>query len=445
MLPIEPFLTAYDPSDLPGASVDPLGFDRGYQFLADRILPGLTNVASRPRYFSLLCAGAWLADSITPAAATPRQRYQQRLEIVLRFERLWTLANVLTSERGGDDSMALMGIRGVRYVQARTRYLRERGATEADADFRLLSRQMPYGVVGIYGSVADGLRFIDREFLSPTPDLGARLGESFSGETSLPKTISDSLKDGRPVALTTLVRWGERAHISAPTADTESTCFRDALELNATRWRMATLLRQNRPLPDETELARFRRIIDTLEPGNDEPDLLEALRAIDAYETCFRLVTLAFNRMLWMCQVQPPFTIPVGDLDSDRVLTLVAEQLPHAVGRLHHVLESARTEAFCADVRRLDDVRRFLEGAGRQQGPSALCRELIDRHTAVQRAKLDGGRPKMPWLELVAQRVQPTVGRALNVEREPTDPNGMPPHVFRSASADALLTAGRVS
>lgn len=25
---IEPFLTAYDPSDLPGGSVDPLGFDR---------------------------------------------------------------------------------------------------------------------------------------------------------------------------------------------------------------------------------------------------------------------------------------------------------------------------------------------------------------------------------------------------------------------------------
>lgn len=39
------FLTAYDPSDLPGGSLDPLGFERGYLCLADKILPGLTNVA----------------------------------------------------------------------------------------------------------------------------------------------------------------------------------------------------------------------------------------------------------------------------------------------------------------------------------------------------------------------------------------------------------------
>ena len=51
---MDTFLTAYDPSDLPGASVDPLGFERGYLFLADKILPGLTNVASRPRYFALI-------------------------------------------------------------------------------------------------------------------------------------------------------------------------------------------------------------------------------------------------------------------------------------------------------------------------------------------------------------------------------------------------------
>ena len=34
------FLTAYDPSDLPGGSLDPLGFERGSLFLADKILPG---------------------------------------------------------------------------------------------------------------------------------------------------------------------------------------------------------------------------------------------------------------------------------------------------------------------------------------------------------------------------------------------------------------------
>ncbi|RJO64281.1 MAG: hypothetical protein C4523_18710 [Myxococcales bacterium] len=73
---LTPFLTTYDPSDLPSASIDPLGFDRGYLFLADKLLPGLTNVASRPRYFSLLCLGAALAssDSSLPQAKLKRQR-----------------------------------------------------------------------------------------------------------------------------------------------------------------------------------------------------------------------------------------------------------------------------------------------------------------------------------------------------------------------------------
>jgi hypothetical protein len=67
---ILPFLTAYDPSDLPGGSVDPLGFERGYLFLADKILPGLTNAADRPRYFAILCAGASLAGA--DPGLTPR-------------------------------------------------------------------------------------------------------------------------------------------------------------------------------------------------------------------------------------------------------------------------------------------------------------------------------------------------------------------------------------
>src|SRR5450755_2090369 len=90
-----PFLTAYDPSDLPGASIDPLGFERGYLFLAEKLLPGLTNVASKPRYFGVLCAGVHLAN--TSAGDPPRTQYQRRLDTVLRLERLWALANVLAT------------------------------------------------------------------------------------------------------------------------------------------------------------------------------------------------------------------------------------------------------------------------------------------------------------------------------------------------------------
>jgi len=67
---IETFLTAFDPSDLPGTSIDPLGFERGYLFLADKILPGLTNVASRQHVLLSIERILWLCRHHTAASIT---------------------------------------------------------------------------------------------------------------------------------------------------------------------------------------------------------------------------------------------------------------------------------------------------------------------------------------------------------------------------------------
>src|SRR5438093_13612545 len=99
------FLTAYDPSDLPGGSLDPLGFERGYLFLADKILPGLTNVADRPRYFSVLCAGALIAD--IDISDPPRLQYRRRLDCIQQFELFWATANVLASQQASDDELSV--------------------------------------------------------------------------------------------------------------------------------------------------------------------------------------------------------------------------------------------------------------------------------------------------------------------------------------------------
>lgn len=93
---LQPFLTSYDPTDLPGGSVDPLGFDRGYTWLAEKILPGLTNAADQPRYLSTLCAALVLAEGAS-SATTPRERERVRREVVLRAERFWVLACVLAT------------------------------------------------------------------------------------------------------------------------------------------------------------------------------------------------------------------------------------------------------------------------------------------------------------------------------------------------------------
>src|SRR5580704_16298993 len=165
MLDIDPFLTAYDPSDLPGTSIDPLGFERGYLFLADKILPGLTNVAAHPRYFALLCAGIHLSDGVVEASRRELVR-KQRQEFILRLERFWALANVLARPDASG------GVRGVTYAQACAADLQRSGAARTTANYPLLSRQSQYGAIGMYANVAGGMRFLNREDLSLTPALG---------------------------------------------------------------------------------------------------------------------------------------------------------------------------------------------------------------------------------------------------------------------------------
>ena len=182
---LTPFLTAYDPSDLPGGSIDPLGFERGYLFLADKILPGLTNAAGRPRYFSVVCAGSFLAP---PGTGSDRNNIRMRAERVLLFERFWAAANVLASAHDGE--LSASGIRGVTYAQAHAKSLKEHGARSTDANFKMLAQQERYGAIGIYANVAGYLRLLNRAAMSPTQDVGERLRTSVSARDGHPGQIA---------------------------------------------------------------------------------------------------------------------------------------------------------------------------------------------------------------------------------------------------------------
>ncbi|HKO19822.1 MAG TPA: hypothetical protein VJU82_13135, partial [Acidobacteriaceae bacterium] len=347
------FLTAYDPSDLPGTSIDPLGFERGYLFLADRILPGLTNVAARPRYFGMLCAGIHLAgvDSTTP----PRSAYSQRLPVLLRMERLWGLANVLASSSRGDAEGQLQGIRGLRYLQARSVVLGDRRMTQTSADFRVLSRQVQYGVVGIYAAVAQGMRMLgDRRALSLTPDLGDRLGEAFVDETEMPAPIRTAVKDDKPVSLAVLADWGGRAHVSGRAGAEERRCLRDAVIRNAVRLRMTRLLAEHQAEEGEEELQRLTRVERSLRDREEDEDLRDAVQAIIAYEGAYRIAQLALERLIWLCRKSP--ALDVRNCEGDEVLQLVLQRLPKSVGKLQGILDAAKSFGFGSDLTAMEDV-----------------------------------------------------------------------------------------
>ncbi len=436
------FLTAYDPSDLPGTSIDPLGFERGYLFLADKILPGLTNVADRPRYFSMLCAGASLAE-VNPADS-PRSQYQKRLDHILRLERLWALANVLASREQEDGELPVGGIRGVTYASAKAESLLRANSARTDANFQLLSRQVPYGVVGIYGAVADGMRLIDRKTLTPTPDLGEPLGNGFLKETDAPDTLRKAVCGDKTIALDTLAQWGRRSHLAGKTVECERKRLAEALHRNPVRSRMADVL-AGHPFQAEgdTELKRLARLLPTLATKGGNRDLSEAVGAILAYEAAYRLAMLGFERLLWLCR-SPSGADAAAEIASDPFLEHVRSGLPAAVQTLESALDSAEAELFRQDLHRLEDTRRFLERAAAACGATgSLVHELMERHADVQRGKFDQGRRKMPWLEVAAGRISLTMTRVGGLSREATDPADITPHPYRLSSADALSMVAR--
>jgi hypothetical protein len=445
VLAIEPFLTAYDPSDLPGGSIDPLGFERGYLLLAEKLLPGLTNVASRPRYFTVLCAAIAISDGRTTRidAETPRTRTQRRLDAIQRAERFWSLGSLLATRK--DDSLPTSGLRGIRYVEQALRRIDERGDTSTAADFRLLSRQVPYGMVGIYGSVADELGLIDRATLTLGADLGRRLAEAFVAETKMPDSLKRAVAEGGDVGLTPLAAWGASAHVNAPPAAEEGRVLRETLVASEVRARTAALLGAHPPQEDEEELARLARVLRALATTDADADLRETLRAIVAYEASYRLVLLGFQRLLWSCQTQEPFTIELATTTKDKVLASALATLPEAVAALEDALVEGQTRAFCVSLERLSDVRGFLQGIVAARSVPQLVERLLARHREVQRAKVAGGRAKMPWLEIREGRVALTLSSGMRMLRPPERSQDVLAHPYRTAAVDSFLLAGGAS
>lgn len=430
---LETFLTAYDPSDLPGSSVDPLGFERGYLALADEILPGLTNVASQPRYFGLLCAGVHLGAEVS--AANPREVVRQRKEILLRMERYWALGNVLARGEGKSG-----GVRGVTYAVDREKEIRRNGTTRVDAEFPLLSRQAQYGALGMYGTVAEGMRFLSRETFTLSADLGEPMAEAFIRETAMPRSLRVAIESQGDVPESTLREWGERAHVAGTPGKEEAAYLAQAAHYHPIRSRMLRLLRRfPNNSPDEGELRRLRRIEQDLRASNGEPDLRAAMLAILAYEDCFRRTQLALERLLWLCRRTTSGAIDLPTLAGDPVILRIRKELPVEARRF---AERAAAASLVSAWPRLDDVRAFIARAGTAASEAReFIEAIMQRHADVQHGKFDRGRRKMPWLEWNEGRIvlSPTPAGGLNFEA--TSVEDIEPHPYRLNAADALNRA----
>ena len=436
MLDIQPFLTAYDPTDLPGGSIDPLGFDRGYEWLAEKILPGLTNVASRPRYLSVYCAALVIAEDDVDLSGLERERRQQKREMMMQLERLWTLSCVLGGE--AEPSIPESGIRGLRYVQAHVRKMR----AGSDGSFKLLLQQARYGMLGIYGSLADKLKLVANADLQLT-EPGRKLGEAFLQETRLPPAIRGAVWKPRTIDRDTLADWGRRAHVNGALGEKEAALLVELVEQDPTRERMCAHLQAN-PLHDgETELHRLERVAVVLNASTDQ-GLAEAVRAILAYENAYRSIVLTFQRVLLQCQSEP-FRFDLAKASSDAVIPAMFANASAIHAQLDRAFSDASTAAFAQGSERAADVRGFVGDVAAAKTPSDFVATILERHRRVLNARVAGGRSKMPWLEVVDGVVKPTLAIAQQVRDNLDTPEAILAHPFRTFAADRFYGSGVAS
>lgn len=161
-----------------------------------------------------------------------------------------------------------------------------------------MSRQAPYGVIGIYGAVAVELRLLEREGFRLTNDCGLPLAEAFISEPQMPATIQEAVREDGTVSINALTDWGERAFLSGASGKQEAAYLRDALHRDPVRSRMCRMLARHPARDEETELERIERMAHDDGARGEDRDLRETLIGIAAYEACYRLVQLAFERLL---------------------------------------------------------------------------------------------------------------------------------------------------
>lgn len=220
----------------------------------------------------------------------------------------------------------------------------------------------------------------------------------------------------------------------------------EALHREPIRSRMAEVLKQVPFDPkSDTEIKRFSRMLPVLARSKSDQDLHEAVSTILAYEACYQLVTLSFERLLWLGRHLPAASIQSADIGADSVFKLFCDQLPAATKRLTAILDGSLTSQFQLNSDRLQDTRQFLEKAAVScESPAALVRETMERHIEVQHGKFDRGRKKMPWLELTAGRISLTMTRVGGLKKQVTLPAEIAPHPYRLYSADAMISAAEV-
>jgi hypothetical protein len=437
-----PFSTAYDPTEDPPGSVDPLGTLSEAERLADILLPGFTVRMWRPRLLTFTSVASVIADR----AVRLTGREEDRLAARLVFERLFVAGIMrLTEDYPEDYRGAGSRLPGKQLAE---RAWREGEPLRAS---NFLKGQAVNGPFGVMARLARSIGLVDSD---GRPGRNApELILAWSEDLDLPNVLEDPKQaDGEGVrwakrVTETVVQglgkngewpsrnqqvWemlGSKLRPDGMEAGKERRAVIVALNSDPIRRRMFELLRTPESLKAYREAGShdrgvFERLL-LLEVlvrvlRTDDPvdrTIASCLRAIDWYERGAALMQQIFDALLWGLQQRS------GQAQMDEIVALpeVARAIEKAI---------ANCQSVCQNLEKMVDEFKdvaVLNAAARCEAMQlihddvALCAgsvkaavsAVMERHQRIQAEKR-----KATWIDCgVAWTLMP--GRGSDAERPP--------------------------
>ncbi len=419
-----PFSTAYDPTEDPPGSVDPLGTLSEAERLADILLPGFTVRIWRPRLLTFAAVAAVIAER----AVRLTGREEDRLAARLVVERMFVAAVTLQMEEFPDD----FGSAGVRLPGRR---LAEQAWREGEPlrSANFLKGQAVNGPFGVMARLARSLGLVDADgrpgrsapdlLLAWSEDLGLpdfledpkqASGEGIRWAKRITETVVQGLGRNGDWPGRSQQVWAMLAGKLRPDgmrAGKERGAIIAALNGDPVRRRMFDIMRAPESLNAYRERAGqdrgvFERtvLLKTLRPllqTDDDPvdrTIASCLRAIEGYEKASAVLQQVFDAILWGLRNKS------GQATQAEILELapVAQVIKRAVANASAVsrdLEQAGAEFKDAAVQ---NAAARVQAIERIRDDIALCANSVDaavsavmgRHQRIQKEKR-----KAAWID----------------------------------------------
>lgn len=395
-----PLLSAKDPAVSAEGTLDPLGLYQIADALGVKLIPGVRERMSHPRFLTLTAVSAAIcndyddevlaSDGISP----PWQVFEWH--VVEGLVRCIKDGNRLSGLPGRDKAGRAIA-EGVP-LSAR-RYLKTPNVFGFHGVYRLLARELDVEDDGRLSEMGYRLLGIWRDeqdlpgFYESTTGRGADLFRFWRG------AVDDGLKQGAVDRSPSWQGWQriadylgpygagpkERRMLATMLVGGEHGFTREVMDFLRSSEGM-NAYRKVRDSNDNDRIWSERPFHQALR-GGSSPSLKELLLAIDAYEVFARLLQDAFDDCLFMLS-KTKFRVSVTKLAESKLVRKAAEQVPEQFAVATDILAP------------VGESPRFIQSfhsVADKASPKDWVQRLLEHHRKVQSAKPPNG--KLPWVE----------------------------------------------